>query len=70
MTTSNLARQPAEFSQRKELIANSGAQGPVQGPMSQQDAADCHGHDMHPQKFVRLVGCHELAQDQAAHRLH
>lgn len=72
MTTSNLARQPAEFSQRKQPIANGGAQGTVQGPMSQQDASDCHGHDMHPQKFVRLVGCHESnpAQDQAAYRLH
>ena len=72
MTTSNLARVPAEFWRRKELIANGGAQGPVQGPMSQLDAADCHGHDMHPQKFVRLVGCHESnpAQDQPAHRLH
>ena len=72
MTMSNLARVPAEFSRRKELIANGGAHGPVQGPMSQQDAADCHGHDMHPQKFVRLVGCHESnpAQHQSAHRLH
>ena len=56
MTTSNLARVPAEFWRRKELIANGGAQGLVQGPMSQQDAADCHGHDMHPQKHVRLLG--------------
>ena len=72
MTTSNLARVPAEFPQRKDLITNGGDHDPVQGPMSQQDAADCHGHDMHPQKFVRLVGCHESnpAQDQSAHRLH
>ena len=72
MTTSNLARTPADFPQQKESIANSGEHGPVRGPMSQQDAADCHGHDMHPQKFVRLVGCHESnpARDPAAHRLH
>jgi hypothetical protein len=40
--------------------------------MSQQDAADCHGYDMHPQKFVRLVGCREsnAAGHQASHRLH
>jgi hypothetical protein len=29
------------------------------GPMSRQDVFDAHGHDMHPQKLVRLVGCHE-----------
>jgi hypothetical protein len=72
MTTSNLARAPAEFSQPKDPITSSGGHAPVQGPMSQQDATDCHGHDMHPQKFVRLVGCHESnsARDQAAYRLH
>jgi hypothetical protein len=31
----------------------------VQGPMPQQDAGDSHGHEMHPQKLVRLVGCHD-----------
>jgi hypothetical protein len=31
----------------------------AQGPMSQQDAASSHGREMHPQEFVRLVGCHE-----------
>ena len=68
MTTSNPARAPAEFSQQKDTVTTSGDDGPVQGPMSQQDATDCHGHDMHPQKFVRLVGCHEsnLARDEAA----
>jgi len=55
MITSNLSRAPAELAQRKDPSAD----GSVQGPMSQQDAADRHGHDMHPQKFVRLVGCHE-----------
>jgi hypothetical protein len=40
--------------------------------MSLQDAADCHGHEMHPQKFVRLVGCHEsnTASHEDARRLH
>jgi hypothetical protein len=37
------------------MVADNGAQG----PMSLQDAADSHGHEMHPQGFVRLVGCHE-----------
>jgi hypothetical protein len=64
MIMSNLNRVPAEPQQKKDPIADGGAQG----PMSQQDAADCHGHEMHPQKFVRLVGCHEsnAAYRQAA----
>lgn len=33
------------------------------GPMSRQDVSDAHGHDMHPQKLVRLVGCHESGTD-------
>jgi hypothetical protein len=64
MTTPNLSRAPAELQQKRDPIADGGAQGPAQGPMSQQNAADCHGHDVHPQKFVRLVGCHET---NAAH---
>jgi hypothetical protein len=59
MITSNLSRAPAELQQKKDPIADGRAPGAAQGPMSQQNAADCHGHDMHPQKFVRLVGCHE-----------
>jgi hypothetical protein len=35
------------------------------GPMSQQDFSDAHGHDMHPQKLVRLVGCHESDAEAA-----
>ncbi len=76
MTMSNVARVPAEFPQQKDPIADSGThrleQRPDQGPMSQQDAADCHGHEMHPQKLVRLVGCHEsnAAHHPAALRLH
>jgi hypothetical protein len=64
MITSNLSREPAELQQKKDPIADGGAQG----PMSQQNAADCHGHEMHPQEFVRLVGCHEsiVARRQAA----
>jgi len=27
------------------------------GPMSQQSPLGAHGHDMHPQEFVRLIGC-------------
>jgi hypothetical protein len=42
----------AEFSQKREIIADCGAHG----PMSQQDAVGSTGHEMHPQKFVQLVG--------------
>ncbi len=68
MMTSNLSRVPAELQQKKNPIA----EGAAQGPMPLQDAADSHGHDMHPQKFVRLVGCHEsnAAGHQASYRLH
>ena len=31
------------------------------GPMTQQDMRNAHGHDMHPQKLVRLVGCHDMS---------
>jgi hypothetical protein len=27
--------------------------------MSHQNSGD-HGHEMYPQQFVRLVGCHEV----------
>ena len=65
MTTSQMERVSAEFPQKKAVIADCGAQG----PMSQQNA-DSHGHEMHPQKFVRLVGCHEsnVGQHEGAHR--
>src|SRR6201988_2667233 len=65
MVTSNVALVPADLPQEKHEIAD-------QGPMSQQGATDSHGHDMHPQKFVRLVGCHEShpVSHVSAHRLH
>ena len=56
MTASQMGAVPAELTQGKVEAANCGARG----PMSQQDAAGSHGHEMHPQKFVRLVGCHDL----------
>jgi hypothetical protein len=33
------------------------------GPMPQQDMSDAHGHEMHPQKLVQLVGCHDDGAD-------
>jgi hypothetical protein len=68
MISINADSVTAEFSQKREMIADCGAQG----PMSQQDAAGSHGHEMHPQKFVQLVGCHEsnAGKREVAHRLH
>jgi hypothetical protein len=65
MNNSNMGSVPAELPQEKDVIAD-------QGPMSQQNAADFHGREMHPQKFVRLVGCHEstAGKHEAAFRPH
>lgn len=54
---------PADLSPNRALIADCGV-----GPMPQQDAADSHGHEMHPQGFVRLVGCHDSTAAETAHR--
>jgi hypothetical protein len=64
--------KPAEFPGKGEVVAE-GSQiqsqtqdyacgnvpGLVQGPMSQQTVLGSHGYDIHPQKFVRLVGWRE-----------
>lgn len=55
MLRSNAALISPKSPQERDMVADSGARG----PMSLQNAADSHGHEMHPQKFVRLVGCHE-----------
>lgn len=31
-------------------------------PMSHQNSGS-HGHEMYPQQFVRLIGCHDAALD-------
>jgi hypothetical protein len=41
---------PAELRQSKPAPANC-------GPMMQQSTV--HGYEMHPQEFVRLIGCHQ-----------
>lgn len=35
------------------------------GPMMQQGAMGAHGHEMHPQGFLRLIGCHETSRQKA-----
>jgi len=43
---------------RSDVIADD-----IQIPMSQQSTLGSHGHDMHPQGFVRLSGCQEQRVD-------
>ena len=52
MVASNMGSAPAEPSKKKQIPKNC-------GPMSQQGAMGGHGHEMHPQEFVRLIGCRE-----------
>jgi hypothetical protein len=68
MISSNVASVPAECSQNRDMIADCGAPG----PMPQQDACDSHGHEMYPQKFLQLIGCHnpKAGKREVAHRLH
>jgi hypothetical protein len=68
MTASQMGAVPVELPQKQVEAAGFGAQG----PMSQQDAAGSHGHEMHLQKFVRLVGCHDLSagKREANRQLH
>jgi hypothetical protein len=74
MMTLNMKREadakPAEFPDKPQAAAGRSVHGqvhgPVQGPMSQQSTFGAHGYDIHPQKFVRLVGCHQPLQRTAA----
>jgi hypothetical protein len=62
--TSRAAQKPAELPS-KPSRANC-------GPMTQQGTMGAHGHEMHPQGFLRLIGCHEAnrQKEDAAPRLH
>jgi hypothetical protein len=61
MIPSTMRSMPAESQRKRETIADGG----TPGPMPQQVADDCHGHEMHPQKLVQLVGCHDLNVESA-----
>jgi hypothetical protein len=56
MTASQMGRPSAETLHAKSATSR---------PMPQQDGVGSHGYDMHPQKFVRLVGCHEPEASQS-----
>jgi hypothetical protein len=51
MNTSNMGSAPAEL-RRKESASDC-------GPMLQQSALRAQGYEMHPQEFVRLIGCRD-----------
>ena len=51
MTASSLGRRASEASQARPDVVDC-------KPMSNQNSGD-HGYEMHPQQFVRLIGCHD-----------
>lgn len=56
MTSLNRSSKPDGSPGRSDTATD----GNIQGPMSQQAALGSHGcYDIHPQTFVRLVGCHQ-----------
>ena len=66
MISRRVGAAPAEFPQKRDVLADDGDHG----PMSQQDAVGSHGHEMYPQEFVRLVGCHGSGKHEVTYRLH
>ncbi|MFK4510679.1 hypothetical protein LPJ38_09605 [Bradyrhizobium daqingense] len=52
MTASNLGRTSTERSRARPDDVHC-------QPMSHQNSG-AHGHEMYPQQFVRLVGCHDV----------
>jgi len=54
MPTLIVAAKAAELAAKR----NAAAAG-MRGPMPQQAASSSHGYEIYPQKFVRLVGCHQ-----------
>ena len=67
MTASRPGSVPAEVPRKRDATDRCG-----QGPMSQQNAVGAHGHEMHPQKLVQLVGCHDAnaGKHEVGRRLH
>ena len=64
MAASNVRPAPAELPKRKPIVTHS-------GPMPQQGSMGAHGYEMHPQKFVQLVGCHvSPAKQKTLHQMH
>lgn len=62
MIASNMGSAPAEPLKKKHTSSNC-------GPMTQQRALGAHGDDMHPQEFIRLIGCSDTHDRESGHRL-
>jgi hypothetical protein len=56
MTASNVAPTSVEPPQSKPAG--------ICGPMSQQGALGAHGYEMHPQEFIRLIGCSDQKKQE------
>ena len=65
MVSHRVGMAPAKLSKERNVPLDNGDHG----PMSQQDAICPHGSEMYPQKFVRLVGCHDPHEAQGAYRV-
>lgn len=61
MTASHLPRASEQSSQTRDSVTNC-------RPMSHQNSGD-HGHEMHPQQFVRLIGCHDVQAQREPERM-
>lgn len=57
MATSNMTASNAIVSNRSRTEQSRAKDDVHCPPMSHQNSGD-HGHEMYPQQFVRLVGCH------------
>jgi hypothetical protein len=57
VVTSKMSSAPAELEQKAPAPANC-------GPMTQQGTLGGHGHEMHPQEFLRLIGCHQSGREK------
>jgi hypothetical protein len=66
MISDRVGAAPVEIPKKRDVLADHGDHG----PMSQQDAVGSHGHEMYPQKFVRLVGYHDPGKNEVTYRLH
>ena len=62
MAASNMGKASAQAIVRTAKRSCDGQPDVHCQPMSHQNSGD-HGHEMYPQQFVRLVGCHDVPLD-------
>lgn len=59
ITAASPGHDPLQHEATLGIVAGVHAEPHVEIPMSQQSQLGSHGHDMHPQEFVRLAGCQD-----------